>query len=147
MTHDPHRARCTTTRQYRDHGVLLPEGNTSGEAYDHVSLRGMAHGAAGSVRHAGVPPRLVVRALLRCRRWQQRLADALVPARFVVSEHAIGLAKTHLLDLAARLRIADLLASEPCTAEELAQATETHLDAMHRMMRALIAAMFLRWMR
>ena len=53
MTHDPHRARCTTTRQYRDHGVLLPEGNTSGEAYDHVSLRGMAHGAAGSVRHAG----------------------------------------------------------------------------------------------
>ena len=141
MTHDPQRARCTTTARYRDQGVVLPEGNTSGEAYDHVCLRGTAHGAhAGAVRHAGVPPRLVVRVLLHCRRWLQRLADAVVPARFVVAEQAVSLGKTHLLGLAARLRIADLLACEPCTAEELAQATGTHPDAMHRMMRALVAS-------
>jgi hypothetical protein len=57
-----------------------------------------------------------------------------------VSEHAVSLCKTHLLGLAARLRLADLLASEPCTAEELAQATGAHPDAMHRVMRALVAS-------
>ena len=120
MTYDPHIARCTTTAQYRGQGVLLPEGNTSGESHDHVSLRGIAHGAhAGAVPHARVPPRLVVRALLTCRRWLQCLADAVVPARFVVSEHVVGLGKTHLLGLAARLRIADLLARAPCTLRHL----------------------------
>src|SRR5262249_47391636 len=141
IMHDPQRAQCTTAGQYHDHGVVLPEGNTFGEAHDPVCLRGMAYSAhAGAVRHTGVPPRLVVRALLTCRRWLQCLADAVVPARFVVSEHAVGLGKTHLLGLAARLRIADLLSSEPCTAEALAQATGTHPDAMHRMMRALVAS-------
>jgi hypothetical protein len=84
--------------------------------------------------------RLVVRTLLNCRRWLQRLADAVVPARFVVSEYAVGLGKTHLLGLAARLQTADLLASVSHTAEELAQETETHPNAMHRIIRVLVAS-------
>ena len=51
----------------------------------------------------------------------QRLADAVVPARFVVSEYAVVLMKTYLLGLAARLQTADLLASVSHTAEERAQ--------------------------
>ena len=141
MTHDPQKAQGTTAGPYRSRSVLQLEGHTSGEAHDHGALRDMADGAhAGTVRHARVPPRLVVRVLLTCRRWLQCLADAIVPARFVVTEHAVGLSKTHLLGLAARLRIADLLAKASQTAEELAQATGTHPDAMHRMMRALVAS-------
>jgi hypothetical protein len=57
----------------------------------------------------------------------------------VVVEHAVGLATTHLLAIAARLRIADLLASGPRTAQELAWETRTHPEAMHRMLRALVS--------
>ena len=86
-----------------------------------------------------VPPRFVVRFLLGCHRWLQRLAHAVIPPQFVVVEHAAGLATTQLLAIAARLRIADLLASGPRTAQELAQETQAHPEAMHRMLRALVS--------
>jgi hypothetical protein len=57
----------------------------------------------------------------------------------VVVEQAAGLATTQLLAVVAKLRIADLLASGPRTAQELALETHTHPEAMHRMLRALVS--------
>lgn len=53
---------------------------------------------------------------------------------------AIGHFVSHALDLAARLRLADLLADGPRDADDLARATETNAAALARVMRLLATA-------
>ncbi len=67
------------------------------------------------------------------------LADAVVPPQLALFEHGTGLDRTQLLHVAARLRIADLLATGPRTAAGLAQETSSDPDALHRALRALAA--------
>jgi hypothetical protein len=78
--------------------------------------------------------------VLSVRQALHALADAIVPPQLPLFECATGLARTQVLAAAARLRLADLLAPGPLNAEELAEMTNRHPDAMQRMMRALVAA-------
>jgi hypothetical protein len=89
---------------------------------------------------AAIGPGWLVRVALRLRRALIGLADALVPAEIAVLDRSIGAVNTQMLGAAARLRIADLLEQGPMTAEQLAQATGTQADPLHRMLRALAAA-------
>lgn len=86
---------------------------------------------------ARVPARLAVRAAMAVRRALLALADAVVPPQLALFDHGMGLGRTQLLHLAARLRIADLLAPGPRTAEELARGTGSDPDSLHRALRAL----------
>jgi len=83
------------------------------------------------------PPRVVVQAVLAFRRWLVGLADAIVPPQLSLFENATGVARTHLLGAAARLRLADLLAEGPLDAAALAARTGRDADALSRMLRAL----------
>jgi hypothetical protein len=84
------------------------------------------------------PPRFVVAAALRLRRALRLLADAVVPAPVVLFERIAGYMQTHLLRAAARLRLADLLAAGPASAEELAARTGVDADGLRRLLRGLV---------
>jgi hypothetical protein len=66
------------------------------------------------------------------------LADLIVPAPAAMLVRLGGAWQTHLLHVAARLRIADRVAIRPKTAAELAGETGTNEDALHRALRALV---------
>src|SRR6476469_1747800 len=82
------------------------------------------------------PPRFAVLAVLRARRALLALADRLLPAHFALFDKTIGLGRTHVLGTLAELRVADLLAQRPQTAEELASQLNVNADALHRVLRA-----------
>jgi C-methyltransferase len=84
------------------------------------------------------PPRFVVAAVLRLRRALRVLADAVVPASVALFELTAGYMQTHLLRAAARLRLADLLAAGPATAEELAARTGVDAEGLRRLLRGLV---------
>jgi hypothetical protein len=83
------------------------------------------------------PPRALVRAALALRAALQRAADAVVPAQYAVFELGVGLARTQLLHVVARLRIADLLEEGPQDAAALAARCGASADALGRALRAL----------
>ena len=85
------------------------------------------------------PPGLAIRLALALRAFLLRLADRLVPGEVGISQHAIGVAWTASLGAIARMRIADVLGEHSLSAEEIAARTDTHADAIHRMLRALSA--------
>ena len=94
----------------------------------------------GRASRAGtIPARLAIRAALALRRRLLSLADAAVPPQLVLFEQGMGLARTQLLQVAARLGIADLLEACPCTADALARETGADPDALFRALRALAA--------
>ncbi|HEX9288150.1 MAG TPA: methyltransferase [Anaeromyxobacteraceae bacterium] len=86
------------------------------------------------------PPRLAVRAVLALRRRLLALADAVVTPQLALFEQGMGLGRTQLLHVAARLRLADLLAGGALDAADLARATRADPDALHRALRALATA-------
>jgi hypothetical protein len=83
------------------------------------------------------PPAFAVRAVLRLRRFMQRLTDALGPAELAMFDTLTGVGKTALLGAVARHRIADLLEHGPLSAEELADRAKIDADALHRTLRAI----------
>lgn len=62
----------------------------------------------------------------------------MVPAEVVLLERSMGLIDTKALTVAADLGIADVLASSPRTADELAAATGADADALARVLRYLV---------
>jgi hypothetical protein len=90
-----------------------------------------------STKQPFVPPVPLVNAALRLRRVLLRAADAVVPAYMGLFDRFMGAAHTGLVDVAARLSIADHLALGPLDAAELARRTETDADTLARALRAL----------
>jgi hypothetical protein len=68
-----------------------------------------------------------------------RLADRIVPAQIALIDLAFGFERTKLLSSVAKIGIADLLASGPKSADELARRTGSNADMLHRTLRALAA--------
>jgi hypothetical protein len=85
-----------------------------------------------------LPPRFLVKLVLGLRRLLIHVANLMVPPQLPLFELATGVSHTQMLATAARLRIADLLAEAPLDAAGLARRTARDVDAMERMMRALI---------
>jgi hypothetical protein len=87
--------------------------------------------------YPNAPPGFVIRLVIALRRFLQSLADRVVPAHVALFELATGMASTQLLGAVARHRVADLLASGPLTADEIAARIGTHAETTHRCLRAL----------
>jgi C-methyltransferase len=87
----------------------------------------------------GVPPLFVYRIIGAIRHFLVRILRRLVPARVALFEQFIGIFLTQMVYVAAKLKIADHLASGPKTAEELAAASQAHADSVARLMRALVS--------
>lgn len=86
-----------------------------------------------------IPPRFAVRAALAVRAKLLRLADRIIPPYARAIELAFGYETTLFLRAVCRFRIADILASGPATAAELARRLNVDADALHRTLRALVA--------
>jgi ubiquinone/menaquinone biosynthesis C-methylase UbiE len=69
---------------------------------------------------------------------QSKPTDANGAARQKLVETMEGFRATQVIYVAAKLAIADLLADEPKSIGELAEATSTNAHALHRLMRALV---------
>ena len=82
------------------------------------------------------PPSFLISGVIALRRFLIKLADLLIPADAALFERAIGIGPTQIIGALARHRVADLLLNGPLSAKELAEKTNTNVDAMHRMMRA-----------
>src|SRR4051794_7413845 len=82
------------------------------------------------------PPRSAVIAVMAARRALLSLADRLLPAHFALFDKTIGVGRTHVLGALAELGVADLLATGPKTADEMAQPLGVDGDALHRVLRA-----------
>jgi len=71
-------------------------------------------------------------------RWMLRAAaDLAVPAPVALFEQICGYMQTHLLRAAARLRLAELLAAGPASAEELAARAGVEAESLRRVLRGL----------
>ncbi|MEI8254336.1 MAG: methyltransferase [Deltaproteobacteria bacterium] len=86
-----------------------------------------------------VPPVPLVNAALRLRRFFLRAADAVVPPYMALVDRFMGAAHTSLVDVAARLCIADHLKEGPLDAGELARRCEADADTLERVLRALVS--------
>jgi C-methyltransferase len=75
---------------------------------------------------------------MQLRRVLRGTSGALAPPPLALFEQITGYMRTHLLRAAARLRIADHLASGPLGADELAARTGTQAAALHRLLRGLV---------
>ncbi|MBO0676980.1 hydroxyneurosporene methyltransferase [Mycolicibacterium sp. S2-37] len=84
-----------------------------------------------------VPPQRVVRAVDRVRAGLQRVHRSTVPGNIALLELATGAWTTAALYSAARLGIADQLASGPATANDVAARIGADPDGVYRLMRAL----------
>ncbi len=81
------------------------------------------------------PPRAVATVGLACRRLLLRLADALLPARFVVWRQTMGIAHTHVIATLAELALPDALGAGRRTATQLAAQVGADADALQRLLR------------
>ncbi|MFO0726694.1 MAG: methyltransferase [Myxococcota bacterium] len=86
-----------------------------------------------------LPPELVLRSGLALRRRLKRWISSATPPELSLVELAFGVAITKMLGTVARLRVADLLAGGPKSAEHLARETGTDAEALHRTLRALVS--------
>jgi SAM-dependent methyltransferase len=84
-----------------------------------------------------VPPGFVLTAALGLRRWVLRLTDAMVPPELALLDRMTGMIHTVTLGAVARHGFADMLASGPLSAEEIAARAGTNPDATHRTLRWL----------
>lgn len=84
------------------------------------------------------PPVFLVDVALRLRRFFLRAADAVVPPYVALIDRFFGAATTMLLHSAAELRLADLLAKEPLSADEIAARCNTDPAMTERVLRALV---------
>jgi O-methyltransferase domain len=85
---------------------------------------------------APLPPPQVIDFGLRLRRLLLRAADALLPPQAAMWQHTMAGARAEVIGVVAELRVADLLASGPATAEDLAGRLDVNADVLHRVLRA-----------
>jgi cyclopropane fatty-acyl-phospholipid synthase-like methyltransferase len=85
------------------------------------------------------PPAFLVRFGMGLRRSLLRLADLVTPAHLAVMDRSLGLVYTSMLSVVARLGVAELLEAGPRSAEQLAEQTGAHADALLRVLRALVS--------
>lgn len=86
-----------------------------------------------------IPPARLVRAIDTARHHLARLHRRLVPAPVAMMEMVTEMWAAQAIVAAAELGIADALADEPLSAEELAAAVGADADAVRRLLRALIS--------
>jgi hypothetical protein len=79
----------------------------------------------------------VYRVIVALRNFLLRVVRRMVPARVAMFDMFTGVWHTQMIYAAARLAIADTLASGPKTASEIAAACDADADAVGRLMRAL----------
>lgn len=84
------------------------------------------------------PPRFLVAAAQRLRWMLKAAADLVVPAPVALFEQICGYMQTHVLRAAAQLRIAELLAAGPASAEELAARAGVDAESLRRLLRGLV---------
>ncbi|OBK72716.1 hydroxyneurosporene methyltransferase [Mycobacterium sp. 1164985.4] len=84
-----------------------------------------------------VPPMPVVRVVNRVRATLQHLHRSTVPASVAILEMATGAWQTQTMYVAAKLGVADELASGPARAADIAERVGADPDALYRLMRAL----------
>jgi hypothetical protein len=82
------------------------------------------------------PPVPLYRFANSVRDWLQRVVRRMVPAPVALYEQLTGVWQTEMIYTATRLGIPDLLADGAKSAEELAEATGAHPDALARLLRA-----------
>jgi hypothetical protein len=87
----------------------------------------------------GPPPRWLALLAVFLRSGLRRFADLLVPAELRLFEAVCGVGITAALGIAARLRLADLLAKQPMDAAELAVRTGLPSANLHRLLRGLVS--------
>jgi len=80
----------------------------------------------------------VVAAAQRLRWMLRTAADLVVPAPVALFEQICGYMYTHLLRAAAQLRLAELLAAGPASAEELAARAGVDAESLRRVLRGLV---------
>ncbi len=83
------------------------------------------------------PSRPVVRLAFALYGTLLRAAEQILPPEVTMMQRIGGFWSTQLINVAARLRVAEHLASGPRTAAELARLTGANEDALHRSLRAL----------
>lgn len=88
-------------------------------------------------RLPGVPPGFVISAALKLRRFVLDVTDAMVPVEVALLERSTGMIHTMTLAAMTRFGIADVLASGPLAADEIAARVGTDADATHRTLRWL----------
>jgi cyclopropane fatty-acyl-phospholipid synthase-like methyltransferase len=88
-------------------------------------------------RLPGMPPGFVISAALKLRRWVLDVTDAMVPVEVALLERSTGMIHTVTLAAMTRYGIADVLASGPLSADEIAARVGTNADATHRTLRWL----------
>jgi hypothetical protein len=93
------------------------------------------HSLGAVSRRDAIPPPRVLAAGLALRRMLLRATDALLPANAVLWERTMGVARTQAVGTIAELGVADVLASGPLTAAEIAPRVGADADALHRVMR------------
>jgi hypothetical protein len=86
-----------------------------------------------------LPPARVVQAATAVRTALHTLTRRMVPPEVALLELASGFMATHVVCAAARLGIADALASGPLTADDVAAEVGSDPDATHRLLRACAA--------
>ena len=90
-------------------------------------------------RLPGMPPGFVISAALKLRRLVLDVTDAMVPVEVALLERSTGMIHTVTLAAMTRYGIADVLASGPLSADEIAArvGTDADADATHRTLRWL----------
>jgi hypothetical protein len=91
-----------------------------------------------------VPPVRLIKAIDRIRAGLQRVHRSSVPGNIALLELATGAWTTQVLYVAAKLNVADRLASGPARAQDIAAQIGADPDALHRLMRALASRGVLR---
>jgi C-methyltransferase len=126
----------TDARHLQDRETAGMEGLAGPQPAGGVAAAAARPAAARQL--ASPPPRWLAAAAMRLRRIFRAAADAVVPPPVAVFEQIAAYMQTHLLRAAARLRIADLLAAGPLSAEELAPRAGVQAAGLHRLMRGLV---------
>ncbi len=86
-----------------------------------------------------IPPRPVYAAVVACRNFLSKIQRLMVPPTVALYEELTGTWHTEMIYAAAKLDIADHLASGPKTVEELAELSNAHSPSLARLLRALVS--------
>jgi hypothetical protein len=86
-----------------------------------------------------LPPPVVLRSALTALRLVQRGTQALTPGELALWDAMVGVARTELVGLAARLSLAEHVGEGALSAEAIAERAGCHADTLFRAMRAMAA--------
>lgn len=93
-------------------------------------------------KRSKIPPVWIARPGMRARNFIGRMHSGIVPPALLVMERMNGMVEAKVISLVADLGIADLLASGPRTADDLARETGVDADALGRALAFLVSRGF-----